>query len=237
MSRHGWRSGKPVYISRWLNPVSETLLQALNRSRLLSRKKLQRPLIPITLQEQTRRGPKTGGRRMSRFAKACVIAPVLLAGGLSAAAAGEPLKLIQRSRVTAGNGYAPVMNHVSWEPKQTAIIVCDMWDSHHSLNAVKRVQEIAPRMNQVLETARQRSVFIIHAPASCREPDKDHAARKRAQEAPKSKTLPADIAKWCYVIPSEEKGQYPLDQSDGGDDTLDEPQRAWQAKLKAMGRK
>src|SRR6266487_3530107 len=51
----------------------------------------------------------------------------------------------------------------TWQPKQTAIIVCDMWDSHHSLNAVKRVQEIAPRMNEVLEKARGIGVFIIHA--------------------------------------------------------------------------
>src|SRR5688500_19704306 len=26
----------------------------------------------------------------------------------------------------------------SWDPKKTAIIVCDVWDSHHCLNAVRR---------------------------------------------------------------------------------------------------
>src|SRR5262245_45425489 len=55
----------------------------------------------------------------------------------------------------------------SWDPKQTAIIVCDMWDAHHCLNAVRRAEEMAPRMNEVLEKARNRGVFIIHAPSSC----------------------------------------------------------------------
>ena len=28
----------------------------------------------------------------------------------------------------------------------------------------------------------------------------------------------ADISQWCRVIPSEEKGKYPIDQTDGGED-------------------
>ena len=34
-------------------------------------------------------------------------------------------------------------------PQPDAIIVCDMWDSHHCLNAVRRCVEVAPRMNRV----------------------------------------------------------------------------------------
>jgi nicotinamidase-related amidase/type 1 glutamine amidotransferase len=111
-----------------------------------------------------------------------------------------------------------------------------MWDSHHCYSAVKRVEEIAPRMNQVLEKARSQGALIIHAPSSCMTPYKDHPARKRAMDAPKAANLPKDIGVWCDRIPSEEKGVYPIDQGDGGCDTDPEQQKEWEAKLKAMGR-
>ena len=105
----------------------------------------------------------------------------------------------------------------TWDPKQTAIIVCDMWDRHHCPTAEKRVVELCPRMNDVLESARKRGILIIHAPSSCMEAYKDHPGRKLAQSAPAAKELPIDIAKWCYKIPSEEKGEYPIDQTDSCD--------------------
>jgi nicotinamidase-related amidase len=171
--------------------------------------------------------------RFSPFVAFTIIA--CLAGN----AAAEPIKLVQRSRApdSKGKGELVRLEHMAWDTEHTAVIVCDMWDSHHSLNAVKRVQEIAPRMNQVLEKARSMGMLIIHAPSSCMEPYKDHPARKRAQAAPTAKNLPKDIGTWCYWIPSEEKDKYPIDQTDGGDDTSGAPQQAWQAKLKAIGRK
>ena len=105
----------------------------------------------------------------------------------------------------------------TWDPKQTAIIVCDMWDRHHCPTAEKRVVELCPRMNDMLESARKRGILIIHAPSSCMEAYKDHPGRKLAQSAPAAKELPIDIAKWCYKIPSEEKGEYPIDQTDSCD--------------------
>jgi nicotinamidase-related amidase len=123
-----------------------------------------------------------------------------------------------------------------WSPKQTAVIVCDMWDTHHCYNAVKRVEELAPRMNEVLEKARSMGMLIIHAPSSCMEPYKDHPARKRAKDAPKAKNLPKDISVWCNKIPSEEKGKYPIDQSDGGCDSDPAEQKKHQENLAKMGR-
>lgn len=156
------------------------------------------------------------------------------------ASAQDALKLTQRLRTPVqrdkNRDFAVTIKEVSWSPKKTAVIVCDMWDSHHSLNAVKRVQEIAPRMNEVLEKARGMGMFIIHAPSSCMAPYKGHQGRKRAQQAPRANNVPKDIAEWCRWIPSEEKDRYPIDQSDGGDDTPDAPQREWQERLKAMGR-
>jgi nicotinamidase-related amidase len=149
------------------------------------------------------------------------------------------LKLTQRSRVlstTGENIYEVVTKAVEWDPRQSAIIVCDMWDSHHCLNAVRRVEELAPRMNQVLEKAREQGVLIVHAPSSCMEPYNAHPARKRAQSAPKAANLPKDIAQWCNKIPAEEKGIYPIDQSDGGCDSDPAEQQAFSQRLKDMGR-
>ena len=35
-----------------------------------------------------------------------------------------------------------------WDPARTAVIVCDMWDSHHCVNAVRRVAQLAPRIDR-----------------------------------------------------------------------------------------
>ena len=43
-----------------------------------------------------------------------------------------------------------------WPAAGTAVVVCDVWDSHHCLNAVRRVQEMAPRMNEFVREARRR---------------------------------------------------------------------------------
>ena len=121
--------------------------------------------------------------------------------------AGHALNLTLRSRVEApglGGACRVVEKTESWDPRRTAIIVCDMWDLHHCLNATRRVVELAPRMDRVLRAARGRGVAIIHAPSSCMDAYKDHPARKRAQSAPASKNLPAEIGNWCKQIPAEE---------------------------------
>ena len=150
-----------------------------------------------------------------------------------------PLRLQTRLRVPVEKGsprFHTVNRTVEWSPKQTAIIVCDMWDLHHCLNATRRGAEMAPRMNQVLTAARKRGITIIHAPSSCMKAYENHPARKHAQNTPRSENLPKDIGSWCYVIPAEQKGVYPIDQSDGGeDDDLQEHQQ-WAEKLRSMGR-
>lgn len=123
-----------------------------------------------------------------------------------------------------------------WEARKTALIICDMWDLHHCKRAVDRVQEIAPRMNEVITRAREQGVFIIHAPSECMEAYKDTGMRKRAQTAPAAKNLPRDIGTWCKRIPAEEKGKYPIDQDDGGEDDEKEEHAVWAAKLTGMGR-
>ncbi len=123
-----------------------------------------------------------------------------------------------------------------WALKETAVIVCDVWDAHHCLNAVRRLEEFAPRMNDVLIEARKRGVTIIHSPSDCMAAYEDHAARKRAVSAPTAKNEPKDVEQWCSRIPSEEKAVYPIDQSDGGEDDDPAENAEWAAKLKGMGR-
>ncbi|MBM4003169.1 MAG: nicotinamidase [Planctomycetes bacterium] len=123
-----------------------------------------------------------------------------------------------------------------WDSAQTALIVCDVWDAHHCLNAVRRVAEMAPRMNLVLETARKKGCLIIHAPSSCMAPYEKHPARMRAKNAPQASSLPEGISEWCRQIPAEEAGQYPLDQTDGGEDDDPVEHLQWHERLAGMGR-
>ncbi|PYI85910.1 MAG: hypothetical protein DME26_09975 [Verrucomicrobia bacterium] len=152
--------------------------------------------------------------------------------------AAELLKLTLQKRVESKentNEYRVVTVPESWNPQKTAIIVCDMWDLHHCKNAVRRETEMAPRMNQVLEQARSKGVFIIHAPSSCMKPYEGHAARERAKAAPTAANLPLNIGQWCGQIPAEEKGKYPIDQSDGGEDDDLAEHKAWAEELTAKG--
>ena len=124
----------------------------------------------------------------------------------------------------------------NWNATETAIIVCDVWDYHHCLNAVRRVEEFAPRLNKVLIEARKRGAIIIHSPSDCMPAYAEHPARMRAIKSPAAKSLPSDIKSWCSRIPAEEKADYPIDQSDGGEDDDPAEHADWAAKLKAMGR-
>ena len=160
----------------------------------------------------------------------------LLCSTLSFAAEGD-LIVHKRLRAEQPDGsFAVKAAAERWNPQETAIIVCDMWDSHHCLNAVRRAVEMAPRMNDVLKNARDRGVTIIHAPSSCMDAYKDHPGRKIAQSAPMAGNLPSDISQWCRHIPAEDKGRYPIDQTDGGEDDDLEEHKVWHEKLAALGR-
>jgi nicotinamidase-related amidase len=91
-------------------------------------------------------------------------------------------------------------------------------------------------MNEVLERCRSMGLTIVHAPSSCMDAYKDHPARKRAKDAPAAKNLPKDIGVWCHMIPSEEKGKYPIDQKDGGCDSDPADQAKHKEALIKLGR-
>ncbi|MFC1542245.1 protein-signal peptide and transmembrane prediction, partial [Candidatus Latescibacterota bacterium] len=66
---------------------------------------------------------------------------------------------------------------------KVAIIICDMWNAHTCESAVLRVNELAPYMNEVLKTAHDKGVFIIHAPSETMEYYKDTPQRILAQNS------------------------------------------------------
>ncbi len=171
--------------------------------------------------------------------KSCAIVLLVLAMRSVNAFCDEPLQLelrYQQPTASSAERFHRINRSEEWKPQETAVIVCDMWDSHHCVNAVRRVLEIAPRIDRFVQELRSRGVTIIHAPSSCMEAYQDHPSRKRSKQVPISKSLPSEIGNWCDRIPAEESAAYPIDQSAGGeDDSLDDHQQ-WVARLEAMGR-
>jgi type 1 glutamine amidotransferase/nicotinamidase-related amidase len=131
--------------------------------------------------------------------------------------------------------YRTLTRAEKWQGRQTAVIVCDMWDAHHCLNAVRRATEMAPRMNEFINVARDSGALIIHAPSSCTKSYEEHPARIRAKNAPKADNVPVDISQWCKWIPAEDQKRYPIDQSDGGEDDDPDEHKKWAEELKAKG--
>ena len=147
---------------------------------------------------------------------------------------------IQLTRQTPVSGFQDQFHRIQipakWKSTETAIIICDVWDSHHCVNAVRRVQEIAPRIDAIAATLRSNGATIIHAPSGCMEFYSTHPGRIRAQAVATAENLPTDIASWCDRIPSEESSAYPIDQSDGGEDDDPVEHQQWAEKLTSEGR-
>ncbi len=123
-----------------------------------------------------------------------------------------------------------------WRAESTAVIVCDMWDAHHCLNAVRRVNELAPRIDQFIAALRAQGATVIHAPSSCMAAYQGHAGRERSLATPAAEPPEVDISSWCDQIPSEESVAYPIDQADGGEDDDPREHQLWAARLEASGR-
>lgn len=168
----------------------------------------------------------TSGRMNLRLPELPAIGSALLLMSASAfAAADSSLSLTLRSRVKdpASSRAQATERRVIWDARQTAMIVCDMWDDHWCKSAAARVTELAGPMNDVLTAARARGVFIIHAPSTVTGFYQDTPQRKRAQAAPFAQpSVPLATAErwgttWCWPDPKRE-GEFPIDDSDMGCD-------------------
>jgi nicotinamidase-related amidase len=142
-----------------------------------------------------------------------------LLGVLAMTAAAEPITLHTRRQIESApksGEWKPEEKTVQWEPKKTAIIICDMWDKHWCKGATERVAEMAPRMNEVIKAARAKGVFIIHSPSDTMKFYEGTPQRKLAQSAPVAKP-PVPLQHWCNLNPDKE-APLPIDDSDGGCD-------------------
>jgi len=133
--------------------------------------------------------------------------------------AADTLTLQLRSRAPA-TGAAEV-KPASWPANKTALIICDMWDDHWCRSAARRVEEMAGPLNEVVNLARSKGVFIIHAPSSVASfyqgtPQRQLALRSKTSVPPAPlSTLQRWGTAWCWPDPKFEQ-VLPIDDSDMG---------------------
>ncbi len=153
--------------------------------------------------------------------------------------ADDRLDLHLRSR-TSIDGQEQIKT-VAWNPHKTALIVCDMWDDHWCKSAARRVAELAGPMNDLINAARAKGVFIIHAPSTTMDFYKSTPQRARAIQAPFAQTpVPLSTEQrwgtaWCWPDPQKEHG-FPIDDSDMGCDcaTKCAIRDAWKRQIAAI---
>src|SRR5262249_25584316 len=106
--------------------------------------------------------------RLLVAAEICAILGLLLLHALLPASnEKDHLQLTLRWRVRGNGGqFVLVEKKAEWDPKKTALIVCDMWDDHWCKNAARRVGELAGPLNEALKAARGKGVFVIHSPST-----------------------------------------------------------------------
>ncbi len=135
-----------------------------------------------------------------------------------AKAPGQPLRVSLQRRIASDSlkGVIKIVNEIQqWDSRQTAIIICDMWNQHWCKGATRRVEELAPQVNRVISIARQKGVLIVHAPSDCMGFYKNYPGRKMAQQSMSKKA--AGIIK-DDELGAEKNVPWPIDQSDGGCD-------------------
>src|SRR5437867_3023470 len=167
--------------------------------------------------------------QVCRFTVVSMIA-ILLTGSVSPVTAGDPrpessngvLRLNLRTRVQPFKGsglWEVVAVRKDIPARETAIIICDMWDKHWCQMASERCDAIAKKMGPIIDAARSHGVQIIHAPSDCMDFYKDTPQRKRILEA-------AKVQPPKPLVIAEPK--LPIDDSDGGCDDL-QPAKSYKA--------
>ena len=129
------------------------------------------------------------------------------------------LSLRARRRTKEGGVSEQVLH---WPVARTAIIICDMWDTHTCRMSAQRVALMAPRMNQVVSGARSLGVMIIHAPSDTMKFYEGTPWRDRMRNAPMAAS-PFPLIARCPRVQQEER-DFPIDDSAGGcDDPIVNP--------------
>lgn len=167
----------------------------------------------------------------------CLLLAFALPLASHAAGGSEAIIISSRARVWSGpgtNDWTPVNTPRALDPRRTAVVICDMWDKHWCAGATRRVAEMAPRMNDLVDNARQRGMLVIHCPSDTMKFYEGTPGRKLAQAAsPSEPKVP--LQRWCKLDPARE-APLPIDDADGGCD--DSPQcktfNAWKQQIPAI---
>lgn len=139
----------------------------------------------------------------------------------------------KRVPVDNGENFTLVKETQQWEPSQTAIIICDMWNEHWCKGATQRVGELAPKMNSVIAAARNKGFLIVHAPSDCMDFYKGYPQRKAAQ---KFSTPLREYKDGIDLLPTEKNAKWPVDQSNEGcnDTPRCEQGNPWKRQISAL---
>ncbi|WP_135548698.1 cysteine hydrolase family protein [Paenibacillus cymbidii] len=121
---------------------------------------------------------------------------------------------LQTQRLTQDeNGYnvwEKITEKAALTPRNTAVLISDMWDRHWSRGAQERSVQLAARINRFLHAMRGIGVHIVHAPSDTMAFYEGHPARRRLLDTP----VAAQPTPKEYPDPPS-----PIDSSDGGSDT------------------
>jgi nicotinamidase-related amidase len=151
-----------------------------------------------------------------RHLAATAVAWMLLS---TAAMAADTFDMQVRRQVqnTSGvDGWKAEESAEHWSPRETAVIVCDMWDAHWCRGATARVAEMAPRMNEVLTLLRDKGALIIHCPSNCMQFYEGTPQRILAQSAPP--VMGVRHLKDSLPLDPHREANLPIDDWDGGCD-------------------
>jgi len=145
---------------------------------------------------------------------------LLLSGSLWAGSELTKVRLRTRVEAFKGSGQWQAVEYEYELPvRQTALIICDMWDKHWCRGASARVEGLVLKAQPLLDRARRNGVLIIHAPSGTMEFYRDAPQRKAILAIPR-------VAPPAPLVVSE--APLPVDASDGGCDTPpDQPYTAW----------
>lgn len=131
------------------------------------------------------------------------------------------LRLPLRSRVEAFKGsgeWQAVELHQDFPVRETALLICDMWDRHWCSGATGRVATLVKQMTPIIDRARSSGIQIIHAPSDVMDFYKEMPQRR----AMVALTKVAPPAPRILLDPP-----LPVDSSAGGCDTGEQFFKAW----------
>lgn len=138
--------------------------------------------------------------------------------------AARPIQLHLRARAetkTASGQWNESNSTRVWDPKTTAVILCDVWDKMYCSNATQRSSALAVVMDNVITALRAKGVTIVHCPSGVTGFYKDTPAFQHMQAVPKVESL-TPIQGWCKLNPAKE-APLPIDDSNPCDDETPAP--------------